>query len=428
MKKIHLWHVPKDIDLIAICLLVAVFIISPVLAEGNVNTYVSVLTPDQYITSQPSAKGSEQINSIKESASALSVDYSLYVGQYLPMRAWQTTGGPPIPGVTFDFQRSDDGISWCTIQSAVSGPDGYAYLTNYAESCPGIVYYRVVGSSSLIVEWLQTDPPATCVPIPKCVQPIGKTFSITNSMYENQAPTLNSERTIAAVKSRLGSAGWGDPVFSASGPTVTRGFFGGDSQVPSRSINDATLHYHTGHGSFLGDGTPGNTSLVISKPGETGGNFDGDWFNAQDVQNKWGGKNKWVVLHSCNILKDDKWGDVLGTTHGVFGFATVVDMDPDVPDFFFTNAIEGKPLYNSWRDATRDALRDTPAATHYNPDGTLDYTHDTVDVIAAVYFKTPTQKRLDHFPDMGDIAPEGGPDDKAVRYAWNCHTNEDVIL
>ena len=258
-------------------------------------------------------------------------------------------------------------------------------------------------------------------------RPIEKTFSITNSMYYDKKPTVASTDVTKTVEARLGSAGWGDPVFSATGPDVTRGFFGGDSPVPTKSINDTTLHYHTGHGSFLGQGTPGNTSLVISKTGDTGGNFDGDWFNAQDVQNKWGGKNRWVILHSCNILKDNKWDNVLGKTHGIFGFATVTDMDSDVPDYFFTNALQGKTLYYSWKSATIDALRDTPAATQFI-NGELDYGNNTIDIVAAAYFKTSTQKSMDHLPDKGDIAPDGGPDDEVIRSAWNCHTGVDVIL
>ena len=256
---------------------------------------------------------------------------------------------------------------------------------------------------------------------------IDKTFSITNSMYDKNAPTYPSTLVVDAVKKRLDSAGWGEPIFNKAGSDVTRGIFGGDSSAPIKNINDATLHYHAGHGSFIGQLTPGNSSLIISKPGISG-NFNGDWFNAQDVQNKWGGKNKWVVLHSCNILKDKKWGDVLGTTHGVFGFATVSDMDPDVPNQFFSNALEGKTLYYSWKSATCDALRDTPAATHFDENGELDYSHDTIDIVAAVYFKTSKQKSTDHLPGKGDIAPDGGPEDVPIPYAWNCHTGEEVPL
>ncbi len=260
-------------------------------------------------------------------------------------------------------------------------------------------------------------------------RPIPKTFSMTNTIYQDKKPTLASTYVTKAVMDRLNSAGWGDPVYSEQGPAVTRGFFGGISQEPTpHSLNDVTLHYHVGHGPFMD--SEGNTAISLLKNTEIQkpGQYDGDDFKATDVVNKWGGKNKWVILHTCNTLKDTKWKTAMGTTHGVFGFATVSDDNNKVPDYFLSNALEGNTLYNSWRDATGDALWNLPAPTHFNEDGTLDYSHDTVDMVAVAYFKTSKQKSTDHLPDKGDIAPEGGTGDEVIHSAWNCRTNDEVTL
>ena len=168
--------ISKRIDLMVICLLVAVLIIVPVMAKPQVFSGISVLAPNESNANQLSVNGTEQINSLKESASSTQdVDYSLYVGQYFYMWAAYSSAGSLIPGVTVVFQRSDNGVIWCPIQSDVTGSNGYAWLTGYTESCAGDVYYRAVAydgttSNTLLVQWLQTDPPATCVPPVSCVQ------------------------------------------------------------------------------------------------------------------------------------------------------------------------------------------------------------------------------------------------------------------
>ncbi|MDP3564736.1 MAG: hypothetical protein Q8R70_09630, partial [Methanoregula sp.] len=257
---------------------------------------------------------------------------------------------------------------------------------------------------------------------------IGKTYSITNTMYLNKKPTDASDDVLDVVQGKLRNQ-WGEPVFYEKGPTVSDGYFGGDSQAPSKSLNDATLHYHTGHGSFIGYDTPGNSSLGLLKSTENNGNYNYNWFNAQDIQNKWGGKNKWVVLHSCNILGDKKWGGALGKTHAIFGFSTVSDMDSNLPYYFFDDALKGETLYNSWRSATVKAFKDTNVASYYKDDDVL-VKDGRVNITAVVYFKTEEQMRKDHLPEAGsgEIAPDGVQNTRAKIFAWDCGSNKDVEL
>lgn len=66
-------------------------------------------------------------------------------------------------------------------------------------------------------------------------------------------------------------------------------------------------------------------------------------------------------------------------------------------------------------------------ATNFNPDGPLDESHDTVDIVAVADFKTETQQSTDHLTDEEDIAQDEGPSHQTVS-SWNCQTNEDVPL
>jgi PKD repeat protein len=260
------------------------------------------------------------------------------------------------------------------------------------------------------------------------VTPILYTFSTTNSMYLNKEPTAASLDAINAVIGRLRNvANWQDPVFSVKGPAVTPGYFGGISQEPtSYSLNDATLHFHVGHGSPP-DNT-GSTDIILLKTTESNedGQYDGYSFKASDIQNKWGGKNKWVILASCYTLKDKKWGQKMGTTHGIFGFSTVSNNKAALYNEFLSNAISGKTLYDSWFLATTLELKNDDVSSYYTADGKP--AKDPKYIDAVVFFKTQEQMKRDHLPD-GDIAEDGDPNNIDFFYdAWNVHTREKVTL
>jgi len=242
-------------------------------------------------------------------------------------------------------------------------------------------------------------------------------------MYWNKSPTNGGLNMTNAIRGRLETAHW-EEIFSVQGPDVTPGYFGGNSSIATKSLNDATLHYHVGHGSFIGQISPDNSSLALLKTTETNGNYDPEYFNALDVKNKWGGKNKWVVLQTCNNLRDKKWGMVLGTTHAIFGFANVSTNDDGVPSTFITNALNGQTLYNSWRKATTDELKGYKVASGIDGNGNLE---GRVNITAVAYFKTREQASKDHLPD-GEIAPEGDPNSKGIIIAWDCGSNKDVDL
>lgn len=403
----------------------------------------------------------------KETESALFPPRHMMTSVVFNNRMWILGGeidqDPSVP--ISDVWSSSDGITW--VREMFSGDfparyghttlvhDGKMWLIGGVGDSFGDIRYNDVWNSANGKEWTQVTPSTGFSPryyfdgvvlndnmwvfggydgaakndvwFRGKQEYVEKTFSITNSMYDKKKPTLASTNVIGSVMGRLNDARWGESVFSESGPTVTRGYFGGDTQEPaSHRLNDATLHYHVGHGSFQ-DKTTGNSSLVLLKSTETNGNYDGDWFNASDVHEKWGGKNKWVVLQSCNILADKKWGGVLGTTHAIFGFANVENNDPGLPENFLGNALKGDTLYDSWRSATTKVFKDTDMAIYYEDDGSM--VKGRKNITAAVYFKTEEQMKSDHLPDAGTghIAPDD-IDPDFIFYAWDCGSNKDVEL
>jgi PKD repeat protein len=253
------------------------------------------------------------------------------------------------------------------------------------------------------------------------------TYAITNTMYLNKTRTVASIETINSITSRLGDVAHWRMVFSEEGPAVTPGHFEGIPEQPtSQSLNDATIHFHVGHG-FPPD-SDNNTALQLLRTKSSDGmNFDAYPFYASEVKNKWGGKNKWVVLQTCYTLRDKKWGQNMGTTHGIFGFSTVSNNKPALENTFLNNAIEGKSLYDSWYLATTLELKNDDVSSYYTPDGKP--AKDPRYIDAVVFFKTQKQMSQDHLPGYGDVAEDGDPNDKNFFYdAWNVHTREVVTL
>lgn len=280
---------------------------------------------------------------------------------------------------------------------------------------------------------------------------IEKTFSITNNWIYSEGVEKGKTKPAGdtyytTVRDKLKANGW-TQVGPGGGPTgsendivgldIVPRFFGGTSSGSSASINDATIHFHMGHGYpsyFIGEnGKP------FPQPGHTDGHtsiqlFDQNYnvveFQASQIQNKWGGKNKWVVLQSCYILEDGDWGMKLGSSHGILGYTTAVDMLPGISSEFLMNSIdEKKSITASWKDASKKIIGKNPAPTHYGVDNKPDYTHDTTDTVVAVIFKNEDQYKNDHLPGLGEyIAPDGPDDGKWVRHGWSCATGNEVDL
>lgn len=152
-------------------------------------------------------------------------------------------------------------------------------------------------------------------------------------------------------------------------------------------LRDSTLHWHIGHGY-------GNGGLELP---------NNQAVQPDELEKKWGGNNKWVFLHSCEALENEgDWGNTLETTHGIFGFKTSVEANPNLGPAFFEYAMDGRrSLLDAYSNATMD-LFDT-------------------DVTARVIFDTEDQIYGDHLPVYGTIESDESPDDNYYfELNWTC--------
>ncbi|MGA2122560.1 MAG: DUF6345 domain-containing protein [Methanoregula sp.] len=405
-------HLPKYIGLIVFCLLTTIFIFLPVLAEDQTTSKIYISISEKTSSNKSLINEAGQKSSSSASASSLTANYSKYVGKIVQM--W-VAGTNPIPGETVLFQRSEDGINWCTYHTDVTGSDGYAYY-NYTESCPGIVYYRgadVNGQNSgntISIEWLQTDPPTTCVPIPKCVQ---KTYSITCiENYDNvcggpgktNCSIPGSLQECDNFATALNNAGYKQNFYNKDGDVIAENF-GTDPSYSGNTLTESAFHYHSGHGADAGKIGFGLTgTYLLLKPWAIWSPLSYT-VSAGDVENKWGGENKWVMLDSCNIFRDNDWGQSLTTSHGILGFTSDSGVNLTFPDTFMKYALnKDETIVGAYKQATLDTYHDD-------------------NVTAKVLVKTSNQLYNDQFPGHGYMAPDGDPNSFDIKHLeWKCRS------
>jgi hypothetical protein len=131
---------------------------------------------------------------------------------------------------------------------------------------------------------------------------------MTNTFSE-YAGTANCKNMTSVLKRIV----WGDPILYNSMEAVTKTDFGVNPLTNQKTLNDAILHYHVGHGGIPDNQWKNNSGLgLLDQPNS--------FLSSPDVEGKWGNKNKWVILHSCYALVDDRWAKALTTSHGIFGF------------------------------------------------------------------------------------------------------------
>jgi hypothetical protein len=400
-------------------LLLVLLVTVPVMAHSQVLLQFSDDSANESSPDKSSMRETNQLYPQEGLAYTQTIDFSLLVGRNLPMYArYSEDGGVSyLPGVTLEFQRSVGGVDWCPIQNVVTGENGYAWLNNYTESCPGFVYYRAVapdGTTSTpgLVEWLQTNPPTTCVPIPKCVQ---KSFSITCiENYDNicggpghtNCSINGSLQECNTFANELRKAGYRSN-FIDFDDSVTPNDFSIDPSYTGHKLTDSAFHYHSGHGT---DAFNLNSSLFsvtiinlknFNYPTINPPFFYDGGINALDVRKKWGGENKWVLLDSCWILRDKLWGDALTTSHGILGYSGQSYVSSRFPDFFLDNAINQKmTMVDAFQNTTSMLFENTSA-------------------VAIV--KSQEIYKKDQFPGVGYTAPDEDPNADPIYIEWPCN-------
>jgi hypothetical protein len=420
MKYAYIRYGQKKTCLILIILMVTLSICFPAVAGEQMysNVYVSVqnqTTSDKLLTGE-----SPQLSFLKTADGSTTADYTFSVGSLVTMRGYVPGSIPPPSGVTILFQRSEDGVTWCTVHTGETGADGYLYF-DYTESCPGIVYYRGADSHGLgsadvfSIEWLQTDPPMTCVPIPKCIQ---KKYSMTRVFLDSEeknaharyvSDTVHAQYEYQNLETAFRSAGWGSPVFDETGTDVTPEDFGTDGS----GLSATTLHWHNGHGWYdpnklfesglelvKNDGSLYGTSYILTP---------------DDVVGKWDKENKWIVLESCLVLKDPRWNRALGTTHGILGFTTGTQTRSTLPTSFLKYANDEKmPISQAWQTSTQETFNRVTVPDYLQDPNT------NIQMRAGVRFDTIEQYNNDHLPDSGTIEPDALIQEEHKFLDWPC--------
>ncbi|PKL65293.1 MAG: hypothetical protein CVV32_04715 [Methanomicrobiales archaeon HGW-Methanomicrobiales-3] len=235
------------------------------------------------------------------------------------------------------------------------------------------------------------------------------TYSMTNT-FSKYAGKDNCDNMADALK----GIGWGDPVFYNTMESVTKSDFGVNPSPNQKTLNDAVLHYHVGHG-----GIPYGEEENLSGLGLL--DQPGSFLSPSDVEGKWGNKNKWVILHSCYALVDDRWGKALSTSHGVLGFKTMVNVNPEFTNRFFHYAIdEKKTIYSAYRKTTYVLYKNDPVPSG-TIDGKPDYNSPQEIPVAAVVFGNINQAFGDHLPDIGTGVTPDSVEGPLYRDQWRCN-------
>jgi PKD repeat protein len=235
-------------------------------------------------------------------------------------------------------------------------------------------------------------------------EPVALTYSMTCiENYDNLdqiGGVINECNNVAA---RLNAtSGWTMNFYNKDGDVTLEDFGTDDSHHPS--LVDSTFHYHSGHGinplHLNGTVYP---SIIAFKdyhdlkvPLHWGGLYP------DDVSQKWGGNNKWVMLQSCNILVDRDWDSSLTTSHGILGFSTFTFENSNFPNVFFDYAINQEvPIVESFRETTKDV-----------------YNNASINGMTVV--KTSDQLDNEQFPGVGYTAPDGDPSEAPLYREWAC--------
>jgi len=165
-----------------------------------------------------------------------------------------------------------------------------------------------------------------------------------------------------------------------------------DFATSGGGLNNADFHYHFGHGDYIS-----GTTYVQYK------NWPTSYLVRTEVNKKWGtsliSANKWVVLDACWVLYDLQWGSALRFSHGILGFASLKNVNANLPSSFLQNCIDNN--YNiayAWQRATQTVL----AGNNH---------------LVRVIFDTQDQLSNDHLPGHGTVAASELIDDDTIYYA-----------
>jgi hypothetical protein len=241
------------------------------------------------------------------------------------------------------------------------------------------------------------------------------TFSMTNTATRTDENATKGELMTPAINNcdvmeqKLKTRGW-IRNFYRKGPEVTKADFNVNPEPGHVTLNSGVLHFHVGHG-IPPDGK-GHTTLQLLDQ-----NNDPLYLQASEVEGKWGGNNKWVILDSCYALLDDDWKKALVTSHGIMGFKTQADVHPYFTERFLYYAIdENKTVYDAFKWTTYVLYKETKVPKIAGGDPMENET-----MVAAVIFKDSNQAEYDYLPGIGNGIYTGTKMGSIYRKSWLCN-------
>jgi len=313
-------------------------------------------------------------------------------------------GGIDENGYRNDVWTSTDGATWTedTPDAGFTPREGFAAVSfnDKLWVIGGLGWVTTSGLRYFNDVWYREVP----------VEPEGYTYSMTNtfSEYAGKGNCVN-------MSSILDNLGWKQVLYK-SYSEVTKADFGVNPAPNQKTLNDATLHYHVGHG-LVPYGVGGNLSGLglQDQPNNS--------LSPSDVENMWGNGNKWVILHSCYALKDERWSKALSTSHGVLGFKTMVNINAEFTQRFFDYAIdEKKTIYSAYRLTTYVLYKNDPVPTKTIPGtGDPDYNSTPEIPVAAVVFNNIDQAFNDYLPGIETGFISDTPGKTFYRDEWRCN-------
>jgi len=293
------------------------------------------------------------------------------------------------------WMSTDKGASWTRLPDA--GWSSRGGHTSVSLSDGSVVLMG--GGKSDVWRLPQSTPPA----------PEMYTFSISNAKWDDQHGAIdkNAIKDCERMEQIFNDLGWKEAFPYKEGADVTKGTFGVNPISGKNTLNEAILHYHVGHGGiYSNDLYKTYIMLLYSDMNEYA-------LDPSEIQQKWGGKNKWVILSSCYLLRDGRWVTAMGTTHGILGFSTITYAHPD-----FMATFIGYAKTESVRDAYFDTVYQLFKNTWVDTaDGRKKGEHLT----AKVYFGNSNQAKNDYLPSMvpgKGIQPDALPTDPIFEYQW----------
>lgn len=232
-----------------------------------------------------------------------------------------------------------------------------------------------------------------------------KSFSITCvENYDNMAPPTGLLDECDNVASNLIRAGY-KMNFYHKDEEVIKENFAVDPSYTGHMLTESAFHYHSGHGTdpFNNSGTFFNTFLPLKNYAFHNITKGIGLVFSYDVKKKWGGKNKWVLLDSCYVLRDDDWNNALTTSHGILGYTSVSWVKADFGDTFFKYAFDkNETIVSAYKNATIVA-----------------YQNDNI--TAKAITRTLDQMNKDPFPGVGNMVADADPNSKkSFNLTWNC--------